>query len=70
MALAGRSDADRVVVDTIAVWKDGTLRENFQYRLDVSPCWNVVGEKVCVYCQDVWRSFTNDKALVQARMNG
>ncbi|MEO5337597.1 MAG: PAS domain S-box protein [Magnetospirillum sp. WYHS-4] len=52
-------------IRTIAVQGGRTPRPNFQYRLDGTPCNEVVGKKTCVFPKGVKDDFPQDRVLVQ-----
>ena len=70
MAFVGRLEDDGEVVRTLGVWCDGAARDNFTYRLEGSPCQNVVGQEMCVIPDAVSSRFPNDRALVAERFEG
>ena len=60
--LAGENK-DRVM--TIAVYAKGKVVDNFEYKLEGTPCMNVVGRDSCCYPQDVQRQFPGDILLAE-----
>ncbi len=52
-------------VRTVAAQADGVPVENFRYKLHGSPCETVVGQRVCVYPSEVYKSFPEDTPLAQ-----
>jgi len=53
------------IVNTLAVYADGNIVDNIEYRLEGTPCYNVVNESVCAYKKDVQQRFPKDKLLKQ-----
>lgn len=47
-----------------ACGRSGTL-DNFEYRLEGTPCENVVGRELCCYPRDVRRLFPRDRLLAE-----
>ena len=52
-------------VQTIAVWAHGASVDNFVYVLADTPCEQVLGQRRCVYPDDVQRHFPHDRSLVE-----
>lgn len=52
------------MADTIAVWANGGIIDNFSYPLKGSPCEKVTEEGVCLYADHVQELFPEDKLLV------
>ncbi|WP_406656527.1 PAS domain S-box protein [Methanolobus sp. ZRKC2] len=51
------------MVHTLAVWRDGKLRDNFRYSLEGTPCYNVLNDGVCFYPSDIRKHFPDDRLL-------
>ena len=51
-------------VNTIAVWADGQIIDNFSYSLAGTPCGEVLGDNVCVFECSVQQLFPLDTMLV------
>ena len=59
---------DRLVGDglsaqTVAVYFDGSFRDNVTYSLKDTPCGDVVGKTICCFPSGVCRLFPRDAAL-------
>ncbi len=62
--LIARIDAlDNTKANTITVWADGKVVDNFSYSLTGTPCDEVLSESVCFVECDVQRSFPKDTML-------
>jgi diguanylate cyclase (GGDEF)-like protein/PAS domain S-box-containing protein len=65
-ALIGEvTDAGCRAVRTVAVGLDGKLADNFVYKLDGTPCENVVDKEVCFYTHGVQQLFPDDRMLAE-----
>ncbi len=63
-ALLARIDpVDESTAHTLAVWQDGGFVENFSYRLDGTPCENVVSQGICFYGRGICSLFPRDHLL-------
>jgi len=62
-ALLGVLDPDQKSVTTLAVCRRGETVENFSYRLEGTPCDNVMKSGLCVYPRDVAKLFPHDLLL-------
>ena len=63
-AFVGTLDAHNPgVVHTIAVCAEARLVDNFEYRLEGTPCGNVVGKEPCHYPRGVQALFPGDSLL-------
>jgi PAS domain S-box-containing protein len=60
-----RLEGDALNATTLAVWHDGKFEDNVTYRLQDTPCGEVVAKKVCCYPAHVSEAFPNDAALRQ-----
>ena len=56
---------DLETVQTVAVWNGMGLGENFVYRLEGTPCANVVDKKTCLYREKVQELFPGDTLLAE-----
>jgi diguanylate cyclase (GGDEF)-like protein/PAS domain S-box-containing protein len=64
LAIVGEIAADsQDHINTVAVWAEGQLADNFQYPLAGSPCQKIVGATVCCYPDHVADQFPDDKPL-------
>ena len=64
MAFVGQRSADKPkVIQTIAVFADGQMMDNFEYQLTGAPCENVIGGHICCYPSCVQKEFPQDLAL-------
>ncbi len=65
-AFLGRLDEnDPMLVNTLAVSVDGAIADNLSYRLDDTPCANVVGQTTCTHASGVQQLFPKDILLQQ-----
>ena len=51
--------------ETVAVWKDDHLAENFRYELRGTPCDNVLDQKTCIHPEKVCEKFPDDHLLIE-----
>ncbi|MEW6220127.1 MAG: ATP-binding protein [Thermodesulfobacteriota bacterium] len=56
-------ESDPTRVQTVVVWADGRLGDNFAYQLAGAPCGKVVQEGLCCYPKDAWKLFPRDPLL-------
>ena len=56
-------EADPMRMRTLAVSQDGVIADNMRYRLDETPCANVVGRGTCTYPEHVQQIFPKDVLL-------
>jgi len=56
-------DEDPKIINTIAVSIDGQIVDNMSYRLENTPCANVVGHKMCTYPDNIQQLFPKDFML-------
>jgi len=78
--LAGALAADYICIDrlvddnlsaeTLAVFFDGKFDDNLIYRLQDTPCGDVVGQQVCVFASGVRHLFPKDAALQDLQAEG
>ena len=61
-------EADPAQINTLAVSADGAIGDNFTYRLDDTPCANVVGHSTCAYPDHVQQKFPKDVLLQQMKV--
>ena len=52
-------------INTIAVFADGKIVENFEYALANTPCKNVIGQILRCYPHDIQQQFPDDHLLVE-----
>jgi PAS domain S-box-containing protein len=50
-------------VETVAVWANNEIVDNFTYELANTPCQNVVGQTLCSYSNNVQEQFPLDHML-------
>ena len=66
MAAIGHwKDESKLEIQTLAVYLDGNIQDNFTYLLKGSPCETVFEDGVCCYPQNVQKLFPQDKGLVK-----
>lgn len=56
---------DQGSVKTISAFIDGKLVPNFEYKLEHTPCENVIEGEPCLYESGVAQKFPNDKELAE-----
>ncbi|OYY49681.1 MAG: hypothetical protein B7Y48_05440 [Methylophilales bacterium 28-44-11] len=61
--LIGLTSPDVGYIDTMCVYGNSDKIDNFRYRLDGTPCENVVGKSFCIYPSAVQHLFPSDKML-------
>ena len=54
-----------LTVNTLALCVDGEIADNISYRLENTPCANVVGKSTCAYPAGVQQTFPKDTLLQQ-----
>ncbi len=57
-------------VKTIAASADGEIVDNISYRLEDTPCANVIGDQTCAYPENVQKMFPKDHLLVEMGAQG
>jgi len=62
-------EADPAQINTVAVSTKGAIVDNFAYRLDDTPCANVVGQSTCIYPDHVQQLFPRDVVLQQLNVD-
>jgi diguanylate cyclase (GGDEF)-like protein len=71
LAFVGVLDAhDRHLVNTRAVHANGAIAGNFSYRIDGTPCANVIQQGTCVYPSRVQRLFPKARKLTEMECEG
>lgn len=55
--------AEQGTANTLAVWSNGALQDNFTYSLSGTPCETVMGREFCLYDCDVQLRFPEDSLL-------
>ena len=63
LAMVGELSADAESVRTIAVFSKGQLIDNLEYRLQGTPCEDVIHRNVCYYPSNVQEQFPRDTML-------
>jgi diguanylate cyclase (GGDEF)-like protein/PAS domain S-box-containing protein len=58
------------VMNTLAVYANGGIADNFSYPLDDTPCSDVMNQGTCVYANDVRHKFPNDALLAEMGCEG
>jgi diguanylate cyclase (GGDEF)-like protein/PAS domain S-box-containing protein len=58
-------ETDRNLINTLAVSQDGAIVDNVSYRLDDTPCANVIGQGTCAYPDHARELFPRDVLLQQ-----
>ncbi|HEX7972449.1 MAG TPA: EAL domain-containing protein, partial [Thiobacillus sp.] len=58
-------ETGRNQINTLAVSQDGAIADNISYRLDDTPCANVLGQGPCAYPEHVRQLFPKDVLLQQ-----
>lgn len=61
---------DRQLVNTQVVYDRGEIVDNFSYRIDNTPCADVLHQGTCVYASDVQRLFPKDPLLAEMECEG
>ncbi|MFA7403582.1 MAG: PAS domain S-box protein [Pelobacteraceae bacterium] len=60
-----RIDENPDIAVTVALYAKGAIVPNMRYALKGTPCENVMGQRLCVYPQDVQRLFPEDTLLAE-----
>ena len=55
--------SDHLEAQTLAIYSDGKIQENFNYKLKDAPCGIVLEKTICVVTQDVRSLFPNNTVL-------
>ncbi|WP_206485419.1 PAS domain-containing sensor histidine kinase [Thalassotalea sp. G2M2-11] len=63
-------DLDNETATTIALLANGSFADNFQYKLEHTPCAKVTGNDVCVYTSDICKLYPNDQLLIDMKIEG
>ena len=58
-------EKDPQLINTLAVSADGAIADNISYRLEHTPCANVVGKGACAHPSHVQQAFPQDLLLQQ-----
>lgn len=53
------------IVETVAIYSNGGFMPNLKYKLEFTPCENVIDKKLCVYPKNIQKIFPKDDLLVQ-----
>ena len=61
---------ESLCAQTLAVFFDGKFEDNLTYRLQDTPCGDVVGKEVCVFPTGVRHLFPRDQALQDLQAEG
>lgn len=67
-AFIARTDDDRHMASTIALYANGEIVDNIVYPLTDSPCEQVIGGNVCIYPVGVAHLFPNDTLLAEMKI--
>lgn len=59
----GKHDAKQKNIETLSVWQEKSLINNFSYSLEGTPSSAVIDQQICYYPDDVEKVFSNDKLL-------
>ncbi len=54
---------EEVVATTVALFADGKIEENIEYKLKYTPCGKVFGKRLCTYKDNVQALFPKDELL-------
>jgi PAS domain S-box-containing protein len=58
-----RLEGDGLTARTVAIYFDGKFEDNVAYRLEDTPCGEVVGKTICCFPREVRRLFPRDAVL-------
>jgi PAS domain S-box-containing protein len=58
-----RLEGDGLTARTVAIYFDGKFEDNVDYRLQDTPCGEVVGKTICCFPREVRRLFPRDAVL-------
>jgi PAS domain S-box-containing protein len=64
-AIVGRLTEDPGIAETVALYARGAVVPNLRYRLQGTPCENVMGRRFCFYPQGIRQMFPEDTLLVE-----
>jgi diguanylate cyclase (GGDEF)-like protein len=70
LAFVGVLDPHRQFITTQAVHANGTSADNFSYRIDGTPCANVIKQGTCVYPSRVQHLFPRAGMLAEMQCEG
>ncbi len=62
-----RLEKSLLVAQTLAVFHDGSLKDNVSYALKDTPCGEVIGQTICCFAKDVRRLFPADAVLQELK---
>lgn len=65
-----RTDLEKDMSTTIAVARHGKLAKNFEYHLKDTPCEDVAKNSLCSYVDNVSKTFSKDKLLIDMHIKG
>jgi PAS domain S-box-containing protein len=57
-------------IETVKLFGEGKILENFTYDLADTPCYKVIGETVCYHAKNVTTSFPKDQLLIDMEIEG
>ena len=66
--LVDKLAADPNHAETVALYARGKILPNLQYRLEHTPCANVMASGLCCYTEQVQQQFPNDTLLVDMQV--
>lgn len=64
-ALLGALSRDKTRVDTLAFWNEYDFGENFDFKLQDTPCQDVFKKSLAIYEKDVQKIFPEDMGLMK-----
>ena len=59
----GKHDAKQKNIETLSVWQENSLVDNFSYSLEGTSCSDVIDQQICYYPDDVDKVFSNEHLL-------
>jgi signal transduction histidine kinase len=65
-----RTDLEKDMSTTMAVARHGELAKNFEYHLKDTPCEDVAKNSLCSYVDNVSKTFSKDKLLIDMHIKG
>ncbi len=63
VVVAAFEDLEAKKVNTLAVWNDGVLKENFVYEIAGTPCEETMSDNLCFYPDDIKAHFPEAELL-------
>lgn len=57
------------IAETIVFYVDGSFKENFDYKLENTPCKTIINKKLCSFPTDVKNIFPKDDFLTQKNID-